>query len=493
MSLKNKILKLIFLIGIFYVLISFRGRVDATALSISVSKSSANVGDSINVTITSSYTGRVNLSASGGSLSDAKVWVEGNSQTVTLKSDSPGTIKITATAEGGTLSDNGQDVEINSQAATVTFKEKENTNNGSETTNTNENNSTTTATTTTKSSNANLSNLGITPNDFKGFKSGTTAYNVTVPNDVAQVTVYAKLQDSKAKLTGTGVQKLNVGKNTLNVVVTAEDGTKKTYTINVTREEAKSNTVENNTTSEETSKEEKSESQNEEKTSNSDLIKLEITGHKLTPEFSPDIYEYTLDVNGDISSLAVVAEGANHNVSVEVVGNTDLADGENTITVLVYNGETKKNSTYQIIVNKTNIDIEGLNTTLNDAIKKANKIRSILFGILIFIIVCIIIFIIVKHKYKVNSEHENDYEYDEEDKEKLNLDEEEEFFKRLNKEKIKEPEEEKVSTVAVANSIIEENKTDSKLSNEVKENDEEEDTTEEFFKTSKSKKKGKHF
>ena len=35
-------------------------------------------------------------------------------------------------------------------------------------------------------------------------------------------------------------------------------------------------------------------------------------------------------------------------------------------------------SIYNIIVNKTNIDIEGLNTTLNDAIKKANKIRVFL-------------------------------------------------------------------------------------------------------------------
>lgn len=491
--MRKKINILTIIIFTIFFIVGCNNNVKAASASISANKISITVGETVKITTTINGAGwDINLSgAISQGYADTTDDAENGTKTYTyfFTPTEAGTYTIKLS---GNVSDSNEKRTSVSGEVTINVA-KSTSGNTSNNDNTGTSTNTTTATTTTKSSNANLSNLGITPNDFKGFKSGTTAYNVTVPNDVAQVTVYAKLQDSKAKLTGTGVQKLNVGKNTLNVVVTAEDGTKKTYTINVTREEAKSNTVENNTTSEETSKEEKSESQNEEKTSNSDLIKLEITGHKLTPEFSPDIYEYTLDVNGDISSLAVVAEGANHNVSVEVVGNTDLADGENTITVLVYNGETKKNSTYQIIVNKTNIDIEGLNTTLNDAIKKANKIRSILFGILIFIIVCIIIFIIVKHKYKVNSEHENDYEYDEEDKEKLNLDEEEEFFKRLNKEKIKEPEEEKVSTVAVANSIIEENKTDSKLSNEVKENDEEEDTTEEFFKTSKFKKKGKHF
>ena len=258
----------------------------------------------------------------------------------------------------------------------------------------------------TKSNNANLSNLGIKPNDFKGFKASKTSYDVTVPNDVEKVTVYATAQDNKAKIKGNESQKLKVGKNTLNVVVTAEDGTQKTYTINVTREEAnqaEENT--SNTTTNETSSEKTQEAQSE---TNSDLKNLSIKGYTLNPAFSPNVYEYKVDVNGEVSSLDIETEGASHSVSVDIVGNENLAEGENTITVLVYNEETKQNSTYQIIVNKTNLDMTDINKTMNDAAKKAQKVRYIIFGIVAFIVVCIIAFVIVKKRLENKDEDDSD-------------------------------------------------------------------------------------
>lgn len=162
-----------------------------------------------------------------------------------------------------------------------------------------------------KSTNANLSDLGITPNDFKGFTPTTLNYAVTVPNDVDKVNVYAKVQDSKAKITsGTGTQNLVEGENSLQIVVTAESGDTQTYTINVTREKATDNNQET------TSKEKEV----------SDLKKLEIKGYTLTPAFSADIYEYKLEVKKDVTSLEVIAEGANDKVNIDVVGNTDLKE-----------------------------------------------------------------------------------------------------------------------------------------------------------------------
>lgn len=68
------------------------------------------------------------------------------------------------------------------------------------------------------------------------FASGTTAYTVNVANNVSSITVNATATDSNAKVTGTGKTNLSVGKNTISVKVTAEDGTTtKTYTITVTR------------------------------------------------------------------------------------------------------------------------------------------------------------------------------------------------------------------------------------------------------------------
>ncbi len=166
---------------------------------------------------------------------------------------------------------------------------------------------------TRKSNNANLSDMGINPNDFKGFKPGTYTYNVTVPSDVENVNVYAKTQDTKARITsGIGNHNLDIGNNNINIIVTAEDGSTQTYTINVTREE-KEEEVEDNPTSQI--------EQNE-----YDLKKLEIKGYKLSPEFSGNTYEYKLNVNSDVTELEVITEGLNDKIDIEVVGNTDLKE-----------------------------------------------------------------------------------------------------------------------------------------------------------------------
>lgn len=529
MNTKN--LKRLMITAVFFIiLLCVNSKVNAT--SINISPSNPKVGDTVTVTVSISNVNTASITANVSGVASGTIKVVGGdlsgqpstySKSESFYCSKEGTLNVSVSSDSSAVL-NGEYVNVGASASVnVTSNNQPNTenpsnnnnqnngNNGNNANNANNanngnsgtSNNTTTPPATTKSNNANLNNLGITPNDFRGFKPGTKAYNVTVPNNVEQVTVYAKLQDSKAKLTGTGVQKLKVGKNALNVVVTAEDGTQNTYTINVTREEENTSTTDNNTTPQETSGEETSEGENSENqneentnTSNSDLLKLEIAGYTLTPEFSPDIYEYTLSVNENISSLDIIAEGANHNVNVEIAGNTNLKDGENIITILVNNEETKENSTYQIVVNKTNIDLDSLNTTLNDAVKKANKVRYILLGIVIFVIVCFIIFIVAKHKYRQN-EIDDIYDYDDEDKEKINLDEEEEFFNRVNREKLRKPEEEKVTTTVIVNPTAEDTQEEGNVSNVVEEADEEQEQEieqeEEFFRTSKSKKKGKHF
>ncbi len=109
----------------------------------------------------------------------------------------------------------------------------------------------------------------------------------------------------KATITGAGAQKLNVGKNELNVTVTAEDGTtKKTYTINVTREEGKNGATENATSNNTTN----SVVSQDNKNSESDLKKLSIKGYNLTPSFSPNVYEYKVNVTENVSSLDIETE-----------------------------------------------------------------------------------------------------------------------------------------------------------------------------------------
>lgn len=63
------------------------------------------------------------------------------------------------------------------------------------------------------------------------FNKNTTSYTVEAESDVTSVTVNAKANDSKAKVSGTGEIEVHEGANTINVVVEAENGSTKTYTI----------------------------------------------------------------------------------------------------------------------------------------------------------------------------------------------------------------------------------------------------------------------
>ncbi|MDQ0919460.1 InlB B-repeat-containing protein [Paenibacillus sp. V4I5] len=96
------------------------------------------------------------------------------------------------------------------------------------------------------SGNADLSNLALSNGALSpNFAPGTTAYTSSVANGVSSINVTASTQNSKAKITVNGntvasgkasdAINLNVGNNPVTVVVTAENGTTKTYTIAVNR------------------------------------------------------------------------------------------------------------------------------------------------------------------------------------------------------------------------------------------------------------------
>ncbi|MCR2803559.1 endo-alpha-N-acetylgalactosaminidase family protein [Paenibacillus soyae] len=90
-----------------------------------------------------------------------------------------------------------------------------------------------------ESNDATLSDLTVSAGALSpAFSSGTTSYSVNVANSVSSMTIAATANDSAATVSGAGAKALSVGANTFHVVVTAEDGTQKTYTIAVTRASA---------------------------------------------------------------------------------------------------------------------------------------------------------------------------------------------------------------------------------------------------------------
>lgn len=67
------------------------------------------------------------------------------------------------------------------------------------------------------------------------FNRFTQSYDLIVPNHVSSIGVSAAAIDSNATISGTGNIPLNVGNNTINIVVRAKNGDTRTYTINVVR------------------------------------------------------------------------------------------------------------------------------------------------------------------------------------------------------------------------------------------------------------------
>ena len=85
-----------------------------------------------------------------------------------------------------------------------------------------------------KDTNNKLSGLQVYPGSLTpAFNAATTAYNVTVPADTTEVTISATPQSDKATVTVSGGKELKLGLNTAQVVVIAESGASRTYTITI--------------------------------------------------------------------------------------------------------------------------------------------------------------------------------------------------------------------------------------------------------------------
>ena len=243
-----------------------------------------------------------------------------------------------------------------------------------------------------KSSNANLSNLGIRPNDFSGFKYGTTSYEVAVPENIQEVEVYASAQDGKATIAGTGKKMLEKGENKVEVLVTAEDGTTKTYTINIIREIQQ----ENYEGTEEIANQEMG----------NGLAELKINDLSLSPEFKTNIYEYTVKYIGEDVKLNIEAKPTQEDYVVEIIGNDNLQEGESYITILVSEENGDNVATYQITVNKSLVDEEAI--AKEEALKKANQ-QKIIIGIAVVAVIVIVVIIVVVIKRKRNMELEEEF------------------------------------------------------------------------------------
>lgn len=86
------------------------------------------------------------------------------------------------------------------------------------------------------SSNANLKGLNVSSGQLTpAFSPNVTSYSVTIDNSVTELWVQPSKADSKATYVVQGGANMEVGHNTRTIVVTAENGNVKSYTVNIIR------------------------------------------------------------------------------------------------------------------------------------------------------------------------------------------------------------------------------------------------------------------
>ena len=232
----------------------------AQGLGLSVSSSSIAVGKTVKVTVSmpSGYFGTVVISSSdegvlsnGGdgvaNIGDAAGYPTSQSFSFTAKAAGSCTIKAYCTVVGDAEgNDAGGIITGASTKVTVTSASSNNDSNSNKDNNDNSGSNTGNDSNANKdnenkeekkSSNASLGSLVISAGTLSPeFSAATKDYTATVDYSCSSLAVTANPADSKASVTSvTGNDSLEVGENTVSVVVTAEDGSTSTYNIVVTR------------------------------------------------------------------------------------------------------------------------------------------------------------------------------------------------------------------------------------------------------------------
>lgn len=165
------------------------------------------------------------------------------------------------------------------------------------------------------SGNANLSSLSVNGATLSpAFTAGTTSYDIgEVEYAVSKLDIKYTAEDSKSKVSISG-NSLSVGKNTVTVTVKAENGTSKSYKINVTRKQDPNYVA----------------------SSDASLSAISVSAGQVSPAFSKDIKEYVVYLpNEAVGSTYTVSGTMSDSKAAGVTSlNIVLVEGTNELKVV---------------------------------------------------------------------------------------------------------------------------------------------------------------
>lgn len=244
---------------------------------------------------------------------------------------------------------------------------------GTTTNKTPETTQTTTAPTTTqaKSNNNNIKTLKITGDDGNdvvlspSFKSDVYEYSATVASTVRTVDIVATLEDSKANMvmSNNANEELVAGENNkITITVTAEDGSKKAYVLNIKREAL---------------------------TADATLKELKIKEDK-DFKLKDDKFTYTVKIGKNVNKLTITYTLSDENANVEIEDNKNLKDGSVVKVIVTAEDGTKK--VYTLNISK---ELETKSETPNIEVEK-NPLIIMGLSIIAFGLIGGIIYVIKK-------------------------------------------------------------------------------------------------
>ena len=420
---------------------------NAASFKASISETTVEVGDTLTVTINlDNAAGMYDVKVSDTSIlevtsGETSEFLDNESTTIKFKAKKVGTATITATPTDVIDNDNSEN-QITKGGETFTVKvveipkedngDKEENKEEDKNTNTDKNNNTTTDKETNKDNNKNTTATVTKSKDAKiksitaqtstqnlSVKKSSSKYTTTVAADVNKVTFTVVANSSKATIdsnqTTSGVKlSLNSssdgkkvytlsdlkegGNSVVKITIKAENGNTESYNFVVTRkvaektEEIIPNVIdENKEDKEEESEDKKEEEEKEDKEEVTlGLKSLVLTGIELSPSFSEDVFEYTAEIINS-SSVEVIATPTIEDATVEVVGNEDMVEGENVISILVKSKDEKDVKTYQVLVNKKNETVEAVAGVVDDEEEEEKKGVKLSTEQIIIIVVAVII------------------------------------------------------------------------------------------------------
>jgi len=171
-----------------------------------------------------------------------------------------------------------------------------------------------------------VSNATISP----AFSAGTTKYSASVPFEVSKLNISATAADSKAKVSVNNSELTPDGTTDVIITVTAENNSKKTYTISVHREQ----------------------DPNYKPSGNNNLSGITVEGFLLSPVFSEDNIQYVVWLPYETTSVKINGTAADSKASVEVVGGVNLVAGQDNPVKVICTAENGDKKEYTVIVKR---------------------------------------------------------------------------------------------------------------------------------------------